>query len=150
LLHHFGTKRELVVAAVEYVFEIRLREFQAAFTALPVAQRNTRSAIDLLWSFMSGSSFSAWLELTVAARTDADLRQALTEMYRRFDPRTTAAYYELFPSRRSDDPTGSATKDFAFALLHGLALDRIFKDDSEIAPVLALLKQLSAALDPAK
>lgn len=148
LLHHFGTKTELVVAATERIFELRLREFQDAFGSLPIDQRNASSVIDLLWSIISGPTFYAWLEVTVAARTDPNLRTELIGMYRRFEPRTTATYYELFPHRSSDDASERATKDFGFALLNGLAIDRIFKDDTEIAPVLALLKRLAAGLDP--
>jgi AcrR family transcriptional regulator len=148
LLHHFGTKTELVVAAAEHIFELRLAEFRRAIGALPPTERHARTVIDLLWSIISGPTFYAWLELTVAARTDPELRAALVSFQRRFEPRTTQAYYELFPHKAAADPTERATKDFGFALLNGLAIDRIFKDDSEITPVLALLKDLSAALDP--
>lgn len=148
LLHHFGTKTELVVAAAEHIFELRLSEFRQAFGALPLPQRNARTVIDLLWTIISGPTFYAWLELTVAARTDPELRAALVSFQKRFEPRTTQAYYELFPHKIAGDASERATKDFGFALLNGLAIDRIFKDDSEITPVLTLLKELSAGLDP--
>lgn len=148
LLHHFGTKTELVVAAAEHIFELRLLEFRKAFAALPAEQRNGSSVIDLLWSIVSGPTFYAWLELTVAARTDPELRKSLIEMYRRFEPRTAAAYYEMFPQQREADALNGSSKDFGFAVLNGLAIDRIFKEEREITPVLHLLKQLSTALDP--
>ncbi len=148
LLHHFGTKTELVVAAAEYIFELRLDEFRQAIGALPPNERHARVVIDLLWTIISGPTFYAWLELTVAARTDPELRAALVSFQRRFEPRTTQAYYELFPHKTVGDANERATKDFGFALLNGLAIDRIFKDDGEITPVLTLLKELSATLDP--
>src|SRR3954463_6789356 len=60
-LHHYPTKRELVLAAIEHVLARRLDEFRTAF-----ARPRTRSSVDaveLVWSLTSGSTFYAWLEL---------------------------------------------------------------------------------------
>jgi len=148
LLHHFGTKTELVVAAAEYIFELRMSELREALMARPTEERHTATVIDLLWSIISGPTFYAWLELAVAARTDAQLRESLLGMFRRFEPRATQLYFELFPNVVVNNPTELASKDFAFAVLNGLAIDRILKSEREIAPVIDLLKQIATRLDP--
>src|SRR5512144_1268885 len=73
-LHHFPTKAELVITAIDYVLNKRHKEFVSAFASLPAEANRAAVAIDLLWSIVSGPTFFAWLELMMAARTDAELR----------------------------------------------------------------------------
>src|SRR5690606_18055013 len=68
-LHHYPTKTELVLAAVEHLFARRKEEFRAAVRSLPRDADRGAQAIDLLWPVLTGPSFAAWLELVVAART---------------------------------------------------------------------------------
>src|SRR5439155_24817595 len=69
-VHHFPTKAELVVAAVEHLFARRHEEFRAAFAE---RERTLDAALDLLWEMFQGPTFDAWLELVVAGRTDPEL-----------------------------------------------------------------------------
>jgi AcrR family transcriptional regulator len=70
-LHHFPTKAELVIAAVEHLFARRHQEFRAAFARVPAGADRYAAAIDILWSMVSGPTFHAWLELAVASRTSS-------------------------------------------------------------------------------
>ena len=45
--------------------------------SVPAGADRYAAAIDILWSMVSGPTFYAWLELAVAARTDAELRRAV-------------------------------------------------------------------------
>src|SRR5437762_2972866 len=49
-LHHFPTKAELVITAVDHLFARRTAEFRAAFANLPAGVDRAAAAIDLLWS----------------------------------------------------------------------------------------------------
>ena len=71
-LHHFPRKDELVVSALEHVFELRLAEMSAAIAEPPPGNRENRVAvlIDAMWPMFKGPTFYAWLELVVASRTD--------------------------------------------------------------------------------
>ena len=64
-VHHFPTKAELVVAAVEHLFHRRHEEFRQAFAE---RERTLDAALDLLWEMFQGPTFDAWLELVVAGR----------------------------------------------------------------------------------
>ena len=75
-LHHFPTKNDLVVAAVEHLTEVRGAELAAAAAAVPTP-RSTRAVLDLLGDHFTSPVFTAALELWVAARTDADLMAAV-------------------------------------------------------------------------
>ena len=81
LLHHFPTKVDLLVAAVQHLSRRRLDALSAELATVPAATGGgtdqVDALIDILWRHFSSPLFWAALELWTAARTDADLRAAL-------------------------------------------------------------------------
>lgn len=75
LLHHFPTRSALMAGVVEDVIERRLDLLAAAVTNDATAGWD--EVVDLVWAELQSPPFAAALELWVAARTDADLREAL-------------------------------------------------------------------------
>jgi AcrR family transcriptional regulator len=126
-LHHFPTKARLLTAAVEHLLERRLQDFREALTAMGPDADILDAGIDLLWSMFQGPVFLAWVELWVAARTDPELARAVAAMDERFTAESRALFIELHP------PTGGAGavalfsigRDFAFALMEGIALQNL-------------------------
>jgi AcrR family transcriptional regulator len=148
-LHHYPTKAELVTGAVEHLFERRHREFRQAFARVPAGADRYAAAIDILWSMMSGPTFHAWLELAVAARSDVELRRAVHDLTGRLRALVDETFRDLFGSGRPDDPFFAVAPRFAFALLDGLALERVAGvDEQELAPVIDALKSLAGLLMP--
>ncbi len=145
LLHHYSTKTALVAATVEYVLERRLEAFRAGYDALPEGVNLRAAALNLLWEQFSGRVFYVWLELLVAARTDDELRDTIARVGHEFSDRARALNAELFPGV-GDTEMGRLTLKFTFALLQGLAVDRIIPDDTPVEVMLAVLKGLGDAL----
>ena len=127
-LHHFPTKAELVITAVGHLFDRRHREFLDAFARRPAGTDAVAAAIDILWSMVSGPTFHAWLELAVAARTDAQLRARLASVGTRFMETVERTFRDLFPPPRTPNPLFAIAPRFAFALMDGLALHQITTD----------------------
>src|SRR5437764_15212783 len=65
-VHHFPTKAELVVAAVEHLFHRRHEEFRQAFAE---RVRSLDAALELLWVMFQGPTIEAWLEYAEAERS---------------------------------------------------------------------------------
>lgn len=80
-LHHFGTRDQMVVAAVEYLAERRLGEVRRQLMARVMDAKDASDATDqalvLLAEALSGPLYGATLELWVAARTNVALREQL-------------------------------------------------------------------------
>lgn len=84
-LHHFGTRDQMVVAAVEHLAQMRLAAVGSRLqkiedqppTDTDVAQPVARAALELLAGALSGPLYAATLELWVAARANAELREEL-------------------------------------------------------------------------
>jgi AcrR family transcriptional regulator len=126
-LHHFPTKAELLATAVEHLFDRRRSEFLDAFAAFDPATDRLDAAIDLAWPMFQGPTFIAWTELWVAARADPELAAPVIAVERRFTAETRTMFTELFPAEPGADMlVYDIARDFAFAVLTGVALQRLF------------------------
>ena len=126
-LHHFPTKAQLLATAVEHLFDRRRAEFLAALAAIDPAADRLDAAIDLLWSMFQGPAFVAWSELWMAARTDPELAASVVAVERRFTAETQAMFTEMFPpGPEADELLSGIARDFAFAVLTGVATQRLF------------------------
>lgn len=78
LLHHFPTRSSLMAGVVEDVIERRL----GRITTPPSADEPVSwdDLVDRVWEELQGPAYAVALELWVAARTDADLREALVPL----------------------------------------------------------------------
>jgi AcrR family transcriptional regulator len=84
LLHYYGSRSELISAAVRHLYATRIGEVR-----LKVAERAATTAGDddwvtLLWHVVSGPVGRACLELLVQARRDPDMREYLVPLEREF------------------------------------------------------------------
>jgi AcrR family transcriptional regulator len=136
-LHHFPAKEQLVVAALEHLFDLRLAASRDMETALKLpADRNKRLAaiIDALVPVYRDRVFYAWLELVVASRTDLSLRQAVRRASERFSGQILEIWKELFGSV-SDDPERFRLLDqFVNGQFSAMALGRILMGGDEDPP----------------
>jgi hypothetical protein len=115
-----------VTAAVQHLLERRLAEFREVFAAVDPDAERLDAAVDLLWSMFQGPAFAAWLELWTAARTDPELAAVVVAMDLRFTDESRALFLEMFPPDAGGDPAlFDIGRDFAFALMTGVALQRL-------------------------
>ncbi|GAB3016793.1 TetR family transcriptional regulator [Nocardioides flavus (ex Wang et al. 2016)] len=128
-LHHFPTKNDLVVAAVEHLTERRGAELAEAVGQLPGGRRRTRAVLRMLGDHFSSPVFAAALELWVAARTDDTLLAAVSPLEQRVGReahRLTVAALGADESRPGVRELVQATLD----LVRGLGLAQTITDDT--------------------
>lgn len=82
-LHHFPTKNDLVLAAVEHLSDLRGEELRESARGLPRGRRRTRAVLEMFADHFTGPVFTAALELWVAARTDQTLHAAVVPLEQR-------------------------------------------------------------------
>lgn len=123
---HFPTKSELLAAAIRYSLDRRVEEFGVLMAGLDPSADKLDEAIDLLWSMFSGSTFTAWQELWVAARTDPDLAPAVIDTDREFVAACERVYAQLFPAGDFADTSinPGIGLQMVFVLMNGLAVAR--------------------------
>jgi AcrR family transcriptional regulator len=125
-LHHFPTKAALMGAAVEHLLQRRMREFAEVLSAVAPRLDQFDVAVDVVWPMFQGPAFIAWVELWVAARTDPDLAATMVDVDRRFTDESRLMFVEMASGIGSGDPSQlELARDFAFALMTGVALQRL-------------------------
>jgi AcrR family transcriptional regulator len=128
-LHHFPTKNDLVVAAVEHLTELRGAELADAFDALPPGPGRTRAVVRMLGEHFSSQVFTAALELWVAARTDEALLAAVSPLEQRVGRET----HRLTVEALGVDETRPGHRELVQAtldLVRGLGLAATITDDT--------------------
>lgn len=145
-LHHFPTKTDLVVAAVEHMGRRRSEALFEKAAKLPRGRRRTRAVLDLLAEHFTSPLFTAALELWVAARTDSQLHDAVAPLEQRIGRETHRQTVELL----GVDETRPGARELVQAtldLVRGLGLANTLTDDS--ARRRRILDQWATTLDNA-
>ncbi|MCJ2178749.1 TetR/AcrR family transcriptional regulator [Novosphingobium album (ex Hu et al. 2023)] len=123
--HHFPTRMELVAAVVDHVVYHRMRTFLADYFEA-VENRQGEPLIELAceahWRSVQTRDYSAWLELTVAARTDGELAAIFHPAARRYDEVWTSEMIEAFPQWQDHWDLLKLANDFTSAMHMGMLL----------------------------
>lgn len=141
--HHFPTRLELVSAVVEQVFYQRMRAFLDDYFA-GLAERGDELLIEIAcqqhWKSAQSREYAAYLELAVAARTDAELAQFFNPAARRYDEVWASEMIEAFPQWRDKWEMMKLASDFTLALHMGMLLhEPIFGNGDRMEALQAML-----------
>jgi AcrR family transcriptional regulator len=148
-VHHFPTKDDLVLAAIEHLLERRIAEFQATFADLPAGERSHATAMRLMYEKCFRASFEPWLELVVAARTDPALHARFVQLEARFFETALATFRDLFPVAAADAGFARVGLRLAFSVLDGLAIGRLIDTaDDDLDEVLEVFNAMTAVYFP--
>lgn len=128
-LHHFPTKDDLVLAAVEHLSEVRGRELAEAATRLPSGRRRTRAVLEMLAEHFTSPVFTAALELWVAARTDPNLMAAVAPLEQRIGREIHRRTVELLGVDEKQ-PGVRELVQATLDLVRGLGLANTISDDT--------------------
>lgn len=127
-LHHFPTKADLVVAAVEHLALVRRDELGQAAADLPTGAPRTRAVLEMLGEHFTSDVFVAALELWVAARADPALLAALGP----FERTTGRETHKLTVEMLDADETQPGARELVQAtldLIRGLGLANTISND---------------------
>ena len=126
-LHHFPSKADLLVAAIEHLADERSKEFEAELEVrLEEGDEPIDAMVDMLWAMFSDPLYWAVIELMVAARTDAELLEKLETFERGLGGRIYGAFKEL--TGRGDREAKVAV-EMTLYFMRGLAMERIFREN---------------------
>lgn len=146
LLHHFPSKAELLVAAIDHLAEMRARELRQLASALPEENNQkarTDAVIGLLWQCFSGAFFQVAMELRTAARTDAELQPVLATAERALRDRIFAQARTLFGKDVAEHPGLERALDMTLQLMIGAAMSTVLhKEDARLDELIEDWKQL--------
>ncbi|MCO5792600.1 MAG: TetR/AcrR family transcriptional regulator [Blastomonas sp.] len=144
MLYHFGSRAELIEAIIRHVTRRRIDMYTEAMEDLAHDGDFLEKAVDIAWEQLQTSEFAAYTELSLASRTDAELRALMEPALAAFDRARREAALGLFPRYLSDRVEFDLRRDVVRFLLEGVAQqDGItFNRDQRKGALLRFLKLL--------
>jgi AcrR family transcriptional regulator len=145
-LYHFPTREDLFAKAVEHLNELLSKKMRQKVERLQVEADRRSIAIDLIWETVGSPLYQAWLELVIASRTDAYLR----DFVRAVSTRLSESVEKMLSGR--SEPFASSVPDlnlFPVVLLlmtEGLAISAQAREKESVQQVLAAAKNICGAL----
>ena len=101
-LHHFPSKMDIMRAVVNYLHEKRILAFRRSIEEIPGGADMAHMAIAAYSDHVNHPIYVALFELSVAARTDEELRKILHPAQLAFDRQWYETAWELFPEWHAD------------------------------------------------
>jgi len=129
LLHHFPSKEELLVAAVEHLATRNFDLLKEEARRFSNDERRIDRAVELLWSIFDTPFFWAAMELWLAARTDEKLRVALHHEERRLATVIPELSEALFGKQYVNSPNFETVLSILVSSMRGEALTMAFAPD---------------------
>ena len=131
LTHHFTAKADLVLAAMEHLYEEFSESVRKAAAALPDdPAARIRPGVELIWERFHGPLFVASMELWTAARTDEELRAALLPHERRLGAQLRELSVEVFGERVARHPASEAVYQVLLTSMRGQAMTYALQPDA--------------------
>jgi len=141
MMHHFPSKRKIVEATVEYLMQQRIENFTSDIQKLADAELRMERGIDVYWKHLHSKLFTAYHELTVAARTDPELEKIMRKATRQFEQEWLENNKKIFPEWADKGPLLDLAMDLTQFVLEGMALNKLSYDvKSRQEHILAYLK----------
>ncbi|WP_214369688.1 TetR/AcrR family transcriptional regulator [Pseudonocardia sp. H11422] len=127
-LHHYPTRAELVIAAVQHIGAARIAEIREQAASLPTGPGRTEAVLDMLARLCTGPLFHAALELWTAARTDPEVRAAVVPLEAVIGRESHRLTVELLGADESRPGVREAIQQ-TLGLIRGLGLADLLTDD---------------------
>jgi AcrR family transcriptional regulator len=132
LLHHFPSKAELLVATIAHLAEMRGRDLKQRSTRLPSGPARIDAVLDLIWECFNGPLFQVGMELRAAARTEPDLRGALTVAELHVHERILHQASTLFGPEVAASPGFESAMELTLHLMMGAAMTTLMHNEPRI------------------
>ena len=148
LLHHFPNRKKLFTATAVYLTHKWLQSMQVALVAASSDADRVESGIQIIGYLVTQPDFNAFMELTIASRTDDDLRHDLLQLRTRFITAAEEFSRALFPRFVASSPDWNREFHAMIHYLEGLALSQmITKDRNELEDSLRFMLEYRSPRD---
>lgn len=121
MLYHFKSRSELIDAIIRYVTRRRVDMYEETMKQIPHDELFLEKAVDIAWQQLQTPEFAAFTELSLASRTDEELKGWMEPAMAAFDRARREAAIALFPKALSDRVEFDLRRDITRFLLEGIA-----------------------------
>jgi AcrR family transcriptional regulator len=143
MLHHFPSKADLMLAALEHVLDLNHAYFSKALAKIQDPWERYAALPDLRWQLALQPHGNALMEILVGARSDEAVRNRFPE----FQSRLNQKQHQRLVDRAQEAGLGVTEEDQAVSraivmAIRGLAIERQINPAVEVESVLDVLRTL--------
>ena len=125
MLHHYATRQDLIGAVIDYTLYKRVEIFLDGVRELKESARvGEMAAVRTFWNSCLTPEFAAYLELSMASRTDPALAEIFRPKARRYDSAELAEVIKAFPEWVADPEGYALAMDYCNAVFQGMVINR--------------------------
>lgn len=148
MLHHFENSATLIRATIVELHERRLRAFRRSSETI---EHDPATMVTAYWKQVQKPAFTAFQELALAARTDAELAQIMRPLQIEYRERFNAEAIALFPEWQSAPERFAKAVALSQTLIEGMATGLMTGglDEALVPDLLGTLEDEIRALRPA-
>lgn len=131
LLHHFPTRSDIIIAAMERLLGDGTREIREVAGRVAKQEVSLEEFVEFLWKLFSGRFFYISLEFINEARTDAELRDRMIPVVQDFHTALDSIWAEF---EKQADGMPRATRvvlNLTICLMRGMGVQTVLKDDPD-------------------
>ncbi|MDB5483240.1 MAG: transcriptional regulator, TetR family [Caulobacteraceae bacterium] len=152
MLHHYPTRHELIDSVIGYTVFRRMEVLITRLRALSDVDRiENMVGLELYWESLLTREFSAYLELLIASRTDAELAETFLPTARRFNRIELDEVIHVFPEWEAEPIAYSVAVNYLVSSMQGLLINKPLFDDSQITRIRQIIaRNIADLLPPAK
>ncbi|MBU3258766.1 TetR/AcrR family transcriptional regulator [Roseovarius sp. PS-C2] len=132
LLHHFPTRADIIVAAMEKLLSDGTRDIRNIAGKVTQKQLGTDEFVDFLWSMFSDRFYYLSIEFINEARTDEELRLKMMPVVKNFHEALNEIWAE-FQTREhpSSSHEAQVILNLTVCLVRGMGIQTVLKNDPE-------------------
>ncbi len=144
MLYHFPSRHALIEAVVQFVTRRRVEMQEEMQAHLPRDETFRSRSVDSTWEQLQSKEFRAFCELSMAARTDAELAAVFEPAIAAFDRARRDMALKLAEPAVAESPGFHLRRDLHRFLMEGMAQQNgiTFNKDQRQAELFAFLKLL--------
>lgn len=129
-LHHYPNKQDLVVAATDFLFKSFIDDVEVLAKSMRGNELDLDGFIEGVWErFFAGRFFYASLELIVAARSDATLKQSLAPLIRELHRGLDEIWNRYFRRTGLSAARIDTLLNLTLCLFRGMAVQAVLRED---------------------
>ena len=129
LMHHFESKREIVVSAMRHLLADHAKRIQGLAERVRAGKVNLDGFLDYLWNDYSGDFFFAWLENITESRHDEELWEQLIPLVREYHQTLDSIWREFFRQSDLSESQVDRSLNQTLCLLRGMGLQTVLRPD---------------------
>src|SRR5699024_86347 len=129
-IYHYSSKSALLIAAAQYMVDTAERRFAADVATLP-AENLGEEISGLLWRQFTSQIFFAFMEISMAARTEPVLREEVLEPQQRLDAHCREVVARLLGAS-VDDSDFVMGLELSIRFMRGAASTAMLGERSEV------------------